>query len=84
VFLITQAELRKYMVSTAHSQLKVEVEQLAAQAFYQHLISGYGNGENPDEYQIVIDGKPRHFPLEYARTFLLQLVAAERTAALLR
>lgn len=62
------------MYRTANIQLKTEVEKLAEQAFHQHLISGYGDGEYPDEYQIVIQGKPKHFPLEYARSFLARLV----------
>lgn len=56
------------------SRLKEEVETLAAEAFHQHLISGYGDGEYPDEYQIVVQGKPRHFNLEYARSFLSNLI----------
>ncbi|MBF2003583.1 MAG: hypothetical protein IGS50_15095 [Synechococcales cyanobacterium C42_A2020_086] len=54
--------------------MKSEVERLAKQAFYRHLISGYGTGEYPDEYQIVYQGKPRHFSLEYAHRFLQQLM----------
>lgn len=57
------------------TQLKQEVTALAATAFHQHLISGYGDGESPGEYQIVIQGKPRHFSLEYAHDFLEQLLA---------
>lgn len=68
------------MISPANGQLKVEVEQLAVQAFHQHLISGYGQGEYPDEYQIVVSGKPKHYPLDYARSFLLHLVEANRSA----
>ncbi len=56
------------------SRLKEEVETLAAEAFHQHLISGYGDGEYPDEYQIVIQGRPKHFTLEYARSFLANLI----------
>ncbi|MCU0524817.1 MAG: hypothetical protein MUF72_08335 [Elainella sp. Prado103] len=55
-------------------QLKEEVAALAAAAFHQHLISGYGDGESPDEYQIVVQGKPKHFTLERARLFLAQLM----------
>jgi hypothetical protein len=54
--------------------LRTEVEKLAAEAFHQHLISGYGDGESPDEYQIVIQGKPRHYSLEYAHSLLTNLV----------
>lgn len=63
------------MNSTADPELKREVERLAEEAFHQHLISGYGDGERPNEYQIVYEGKPRHFPLEYTYSFLTQLLA---------
>lgn len=59
---------------TANVQLKTEVERLAAEAFHQHLISGYGDGEYPGEYQIAIQGKPRHLPLEEAQRFLTWLM----------
>lgn len=72
------------MNEPAKFQLKTQVEHLAAEAFHQHLISGYGDGEYPDEYQIVIDGKPRHFPLDYAKSFLLQLVERGKLTALIR
>lgn len=72
------------MSNPAKFQLKTQVEQLATEAFHQHLISGYGDGEYPDEYQIVISGKPRHFPLEYAKSFLLELVEHNRLMALIR
>jgi hypothetical protein len=62
------------LTSERRSELKSEVERLAKQAFYRHLISGYGTGEYPDEYQIVYQGKPRHFSLEYAHRFLQQLM----------
>lgn len=55
-------------------ELKEEVAALAAAAFHQHLISGYGDGESPDEYQIVIQGRPKHFLLEDARQFLARLM----------
>ncbi len=54
--------------------LREEVHQLAAYAFRQRLISGYGDGEYPHEYQIVYAGKPRHLPLESARHFLYLLI----------
>lgn len=69
-------------MNTAKIQLKNEVEQLAAEAFHRHLISGYGDGEYPDEYQIVMQGKPKHFPLEYARSFLARLVRQNQVALL--
>jgi hypothetical protein len=63
------------MHSTATTiQLKHQIEKLAAEAFHQHRISGYGNGESPDQYQIVIQGKPRHYSLESARMLLANLL----------
>jgi hypothetical protein len=62
------------MNSIAKRQLKQEVETLATEAFHRHLISGYGDGEDADEYQIVIEGKPRHYPLELAHALLLNLL----------
>lgn len=57
--------------------LKKQVHRLAEEAFQRNLISGYGDGEYQDEYQIVIDGKPRHFPLSYACNFLKELIVGE-------
>lgn len=54
--------------------LRAVVHQLAEQAFHQGLISGHGDGEFDQEYQIVLEGKPRHFSLEYARSFLRELL----------
>lgn len=62
------------MSKFASSQLKSEVEQLAAIAYFQHLISGYGNGEHPDRYQIVIQGRPKHYLLEEAHSVLAHLL----------
>lgn len=61
-------------MSTTAFQLKQEVEKLAAIAYFQHLISGYGNGEDPDSYQIVIQGKPKHYLLEEAYRVLVGLL----------
>jgi len=33
-----------------------EIHRLAEDAFYRHLISGYGNSEYEDKYQIVYQG----------------------------
>jgi len=52
---------------------KKEVERLAREAFHRRLISGYGDGEYPDCYQIVYKGKPRNFSLSYAYWFLHSL-----------
>jgi hypothetical protein len=53
------------------TQLREQVRQLAEQAFHQHLISGHGDGEYEDEYQIFLEGKPRHYRLIRA-FYLLQ------------
>ncbi|MGQ4647552.1 hypothetical protein [Lyngbya aestuarii] len=60
--------------------LRDEVERLAEQAFHRKLISGYGDGEYSDEYQIVCDGKPRHYPLERARFILSKLIMCGRSS----
>ncbi len=62
-------------MSTPANQFKQDVEKLAAIAYFQHLISGYGNGEHPDYYQIVIQGKPKHYALEEAHRVLVGLLA---------
>ncbi|NJO41396.1 MAG: hypothetical protein HC769_17515 [Cyanobacteria bacterium CRU_2_1] len=62
------------MYSISKAALKEEVEKLAEKAFHQRLISGYGDGEFPNKYQIVYEGKPRHFSLEHARIFLEELM----------
>lgn len=59
------------------SPLRDEVRRLADEAFHHKLISGYGDGEFTDEFQIVYQGKPRHYPLSEARAFLRQLLEAE-------
>ncbi len=56
------------------SALRNEVRELAAQAFQRKLISGYGDGPNSNEYQIVYQGKPKHLPLESARYLLHDLI----------
>lgn len=58
--------------------LREEVHVLAEKAFHLNLISGYGDGEYSDEYQIVYQGKPRHLPLEKARSFLSILMQKSR------
>jgi hypothetical protein len=72
--------------STTHNSkatLKNEIERLAEEAFHRHLISGYGNGESANEYQIVYEGKPRHFSLEYALYFLRKLIQRNEQPQLL-
>lgn len=56
------------------ADLRKEVQQLAEEAFHRKLISGYGDGPDINEYQIVFQGKPRHLPLERARSFLSRLL----------
>ena len=58
----------------AKAGIRNEVEKLAEEAFHRKLISGYGDGQHSDEYQIVINGKPRHLPLEEAHSFLNKLI----------
>ncbi len=50
--------------------LRNEIRQLAEEAFHRKLISGYGDGADSDEFQILFEGKPRHLPLQEARSFL--------------
>ncbi len=54
--------------------LRNEIRQLAEEAFHRKLISGYGDGADSDEFQILFEGKPRHFPLQEARSFLNSLL----------
>lgn len=56
------------------TSLRNEVHKLAEEAFHRHLISGYGDGEYGDEYQIVLQGKPRHLRLQQARWLLRNLI----------
>lgn len=71
------------MANYLQADLKNEIEHLAEEAFHRHLISGYGTGESSDEFQIVYEGKPRHFSLEYARQFLHQLINHKEPADLI-
>lgn len=63
--------------------LRDEVRSLAKEAFQHHLISGYGDGEYPDKFQIIYDGKTRHLALERARTFLSNLLNARPQPSIL-
>ncbi len=56
------------------TNLREQVRQLAEQAFEKHLVSGYGDGQYSNEYQLVINGKPRHFPLEHAHGILSNIL----------
>ncbi|MGL5065215.1 MAG: hypothetical protein ACRC62_35035 [Microcoleus sp.] len=62
-------------MQTTTTALRDEVHQLAEEAFHMKLISGYGDGQNSNEYQIVWNGKPRHLPLDRARSILTNLLA---------
>ncbi|TAE56217.1 MAG: hypothetical protein EAZ87_18790 [Nostocales cyanobacterium] len=61
-------------MNTTSTVLRNEVRELAEEAFHRKLISGYGDGENINEYQIIYQGKPRHIPLAEARLFLIDLI----------
>lgn len=61
-------------MSTTKTELRSEVRQLADRAFHLKLISGYGDGQDSDEFQIVYQGKPKHFSLERARLILNDLI----------
>ncbi|MBU7586164.1 MAG: hypothetical protein KAF91_25405 [Nostoc sp. TH1S01] len=61
-------------MNSTKAALRDEVRQLAEEAFHFKLISGYGDGPDMDEFQIVYQGKPRHLPLEQARLFLVNLL----------
>jgi len=58
--------------------LRDEVHKLAEDAFHRHLISGYGDSEYADKYQIVYKGKPRHLTLRNAYAFLSSLITRSR------
>ncbi|HEY9650859.1 MAG TPA: hypothetical protein V6C95_09355 [Coleofasciculaceae cyanobacterium] len=59
--------------------LRDEVRHLAEEAFHLKLISGYGDSEYGDKYQIVCDGRPKHFSLERSRFILSHLITNSRT-----
>ncbi|ALF54369.1 hypothetical protein ACX27_18440 [Nostoc piscinale CENA21] len=61
-------------MNSTKAALRDEVRQLAEEAFHLKLISGYGDGPDVEEFQIVYQGKPRHLPLEQARLFLVNLL----------
>lgn len=60
------------------AEIRHEVRQLAEAAFHLKLISGYGDGPDTNEYQIVYQGKPKHLPLERARSLLGSLINQSR------
>ncbi len=61
-------------MSVPKDTLRNEIRHLAEEAFHRKLISGYGDGPDINEYQIVFQGKPRHFSLEEAHSFLVNLL----------
>lgn len=61
-------------MQSTKAEIRDEVRQLAEEAFHLKLISGYGDGPDSREYQIVCDGKPKHFELEEAYFFLRTLI----------
>lgn len=65
-------------MNSTKTDLRDEVRELAEEAFQRKLISGYGDGQYSDEYQIVCDGRPKHFPLERARFILSNLITNSR------
>jgi hypothetical protein len=65
-------------ITKTSTALRDEVRNLAKEAFHLKLISGYGDGPYSDEYQIVCNGKPKHYPLERARIILSNLITSGR------
>ncbi|MDX2239696.1 MAG: hypothetical protein NW224_03330 [Leptolyngbyaceae cyanobacterium bins.302] len=65
----------KPMLILERNALRDAIHRLAEDAFHRHLISGHGDGEYADKYQIVYQGKPRHFSLSEAHRFLQNLVS---------
>lgn len=61
-------------MSSTKADLRNEVRHLADSAFRQKLISGHGDGEYSNKYQIIFQGRPRHYELEYARDYLKDLL----------
>ncbi len=61
-------------MSLETTNLRKKVHKLAEYAFRQHLISGYGDGEYPDKYQITYQGKTKHIPLKKAYSFLKKII----------
>jgi hypothetical protein len=66
-------------MSLSDTAFRNEIHRLAEDAFYRHLISGYGDSEYEDKYQIVYQGKPRHLPLKNAYLFLSDLIKEDLT-----
>jgi hypothetical protein len=61
-------------MNTLEAELREQIRSLAEQAFHRKLISGHGDGEYRNQYQIVYKGKTRHLRLDYACNFLKTLI----------
>lgn len=66
-------------MNSTTTDLRHEVRHLAEEAFQLKLISGYGDSEYGDKYQIVCDGRPKHFSLERSLFILSSLITNSRT-----
>jgi hypothetical protein len=66
-------------MSDRKAALRNEVRHLAEEAFHRKLISGYGDGPDNEEYQIVYQGKPRQLVLDEAHSFLVDLLFSSPT-----
>ena len=65
-------------MNSTKTDLRSEVRKIAEKAFHLKLISGYGDGQYSDKYQIVYKGKPKHFTLERARFILKNLISSNQ------
>jgi hypothetical protein len=65
-------------MNSIKTDLRSEVRKLAEKAFHLKLISGYGDGQYSDKYQIVYKGKPKHFTLERAHFILKNLISSNQ------
>lgn len=66
--------MRQQETAVTRTALRNKVHQLAEAAFHRHLISGHGDSEYPDKYQIVYQGKPKHLSLRDAYALLNTLM----------
>uniref|UniRef100_A0A832H645 Uncharacterized protein n=1 Tax=Oscillatoriales cyanobacterium SpSt-402 TaxID=2282168 RepID=A0A832H645_9CYAN len=66
--------MRQPTTTVTNAALRNQVHKLAEIAFHRHLISGHGDSEYSDKYQIVCYGKPRHLSLEETYLFLKTLI----------
>ena len=65
-------------MNISEAVLRDEIRRLADEAFHRKLISGFGDGPDDSEFQIVINGKPRHLPLDEARSVLNEILRTNR------